>query len=154
MSKIIYSPKKSNKQFFKELSSWDIDIKTAAKSLKNNKSTISKYSEDHFLILYELIKNKLLQMGHEDQVLYLEYRKKQNAILNDLRGLEFIISFFLGGTFTGIFKYSSNDIISNILLVTVTIMLALIYFLILTSHKKEFNKRLISAIENNIVNAK
>ena len=70
-------------------------------------------------------------MGHEDQVLYLEYRKKQNAILNDLRGLEFIISFFLGGTFTGIFKYSSNDIISNILLVTVTIMLALIYFLIL-----------------------
>lgn len=48
MSKIIYSPKKSNKQFFKELSSWDIDIETAAKSLKNNKSTISKYSEDHF----------------------------------------------------------------------------------------------------------
>lgn len=93
-------------------------------------------------------------MGHEDQVLYLEYRKKQNAILNDLRGLEFIISFFLGGTFTGIFKYSSNDIISNILLVTAAIMFALIYFLILTSHKKEFNKRLISAIENNIVNAK
>ena len=134
MSKIIYSPKKSNKQFFKELSSWDIDIETAAKSLNNNKSTINRYSED--------------------QVLYLEYRKKQNAILNDLRGLEFIISFFLGGTFTGIFKYSSNDIISNILLVTVAIMLALIYFLILTSHKKEFNKRLISAIENNIVNAK
>ena len=52
------------------------------------------------------------------------------------------------------FKYSSNDIISNILLVTVAIMLALIYFLILTSHKKEFNKGLISAIENNIVNAK
>ena len=90
-------------------------------------------------------------MSHEDQVLYLEYRKKQNTVLNDLRGLEFIISFFLGGTFTGISKYSSNDIISNILLVTVAIMLALIYFFILISHKKEFNKRLISAIENNIL---
>ena len=60
MSKIIYSPKKSNKQFFKELSIWDIDIETAAKSLKNNKSTISKYSEDHFLILYELIKKQTI----------------------------------------------------------------------------------------------
>lgn len=150
-NKIIYSPQKQNKLFFLQLSNiWNIDKKTAEKYMSNKKIIIKEFSEEHFKILYELVKNKISKMNFEEQIIYLEYRKKHFDVLEDNRGLEFILSFLFGSSFTGIINYFSDDKISNILFVIAFFTLVFIYFKILISQKYTFNKRLISAIEKNI----
>lgn len=141
------------KVFYKQLkNSWDIDEKEA-KSISDKHNLFFKpYSEVHFNILYKLVKNKLSKMSIEKQIIYLEFRKKHFEVLGDNRGFEFILSFFFGSSFTGIVNYFSKDKTSNVLFMVVPIVLVLIYFGTLISHKISFTKKLISAIEKNILN--
>lgn len=143
------------KEFYKQLkNSWDIDEKEA-KSISDKHNLFFKpYSEEHFNILYELVEDKLSKMSLEKQIIYLEFRKKHFEVLGDNRGFEFVLSFFFGSSFTGIINYFADDKINNIFFMAVFIILIFIYFETLISPKIIFNRKLISAIEKNIINQK
>lgn len=149
---------KKEKKFIEELykqlkNSWDIN-EESKNILDKHTLYFKPYSEEHFNILYDLVKNKISEMTPEEKTIYLEYRKKHFDVLGDNRGFEFILSFFFGSSFTGIVKYFSDDKINNILFMAVFIILIFIYFEILISPKIIFNRKLISAIEKNIENEK
>ena len=58
-----------------------------------------------------------------------------------------MISFLFGGSITGIYNYFTTDKVSNILILLAFILFVAIYFFMLISQKKSFNKRLIAALE-------
>lgn len=53
------------KSFYKQLkNSWDIDKKEAKNTLNKHNLYFKPYSEEHFNVLYKLVKNKILKMSH------------------------------------------------------------------------------------------
>lgn len=137
-----------NDLFFKQLkNSWNIDKVDVENYLKDNKIEFKQYSEKHFETIYKLVYEKISKMDSREKILYIEYRKSHFDVLNENNSVKFMISFLFGGSITGIYNYFTTDKVSNILILLAFILFVAIYFFMLISQKKSFNKRLVAALE-------
>lgn len=146
--KIVYSNKmepKKKKQIYKNLNNrFNIDIEIIENICESTENEIAKYSDDHFNLLYKIIKAHLQNKNAEEIILYINYQKSRIDDISNLSALSIIFSFFTGFIFNEI---KDMDILTKILAVFTLIILFIINVGLANSPKYKFYNRVLDAVK-------
>lgn len=147
--KIVYSNKmksKKKKQIYKNLNNrFNIDIEIIENICESTENEIAQYSDDHFILLYKIIKAHLQNKNAEEIILYINYQKSRIDDISNLSALSIIFSFFTGFIFNGI---KDMDILTKILAVFTLIILFIINVGLANSQKYKFYNRVLDAVKD------
>lgn len=147
--KIAYSNKmnsKKKKQIYKNLNKrFNVDKKIIENICESTDNEVVKYSDNHFNLLYKIIKAHLQNKNVEEIILYINYQKSRIDDISNLSTLSIIWSFLTGFILNGI-KYM--DLCTRVLSSLFIIVFFIIIVTLLNSPKYKFYNRVLDAVKD------
>ena len=137
---------KKKKQIYKNLNNrFNIDIEIIENICESTENEIAKYSDDHFNLLYKIIKAHLQNKNAEEIILYINYQKSRIDDMSNLNVLSIIFSFFTGFILNGI---EHMDLCTKILSMLFIIAFFIFIVTLLNSPQYKFYNRVLDAVKD------
>lgn len=145
----LYKPKKIQKFKTLMLDVWEIDNKIVEKTLNNHSDKIKKFGMEHYMLMYELINNKIKKFSKEEKKAYIDCIKLNYKSLSNKKSVFIAINFYL---FLFNLSFSILESWIKLLFLTIIILLGCIYVYVCVTPKYKFYIKILDNIMDEINN--